>query len=112
MNGRMLLVCDTGDFTGKLLFAGRLPESRWRCTLGEVERVGNCVAICTAAEARACSSRAAATLIVWFASSACFSSALKSSSRKTLHHSPLATLFFNAPSRTDISTLHLHGAYP
>ena len=28
VNGRMLLVCDTADFTGKLLFAGRLLASQ------------------------------------------------------------------------------------
>src|SRR6266567_4918100 len=109
VNGSVMLVCDTGDLTGKLLLAGRLPERRWRCALGAVASVGNCVAICTAAEARACSIRAAAILIVWLASSACFSNALKSSSRKTLHHSPLGTLSLGAPSRQGSGTSHLAG---
>src|SRR5437879_13861189 len=47
--------------------------------------------------------------MVWFASSACFSSALKSSSPKTAHHSPLATPSFGALSRQGSATSHLAG---
>src|ERR1700682_286989 len=104
-----MLDCDTGDLTGKLLLPGLSPESRWRWALGEVERKGNCVEIWTAAEARACSSRAAETLMVWFASSACFSSALRSSSWKMLHHSPLARPSFGALSRQGSETSHFAG---
>src|SRR5882762_9227952 len=47
--------------------------------------------------------------MVWFASNACFSSALKSSSRKTLHHSPLAMPSFGVLSRHGSVTSHLAG---
>src|SRR6266567_7793661 len=105
----MLLDCDIAEFTGRLLLAGRLPESRWRSVLGVVERTGNCVAIRTAAEARACSSRAAATLMVWFASSDCLSRAPKSSSLKALHHGPLARPSLGALSRHGSATSHFAG---
>src|SRR6267154_5688002 len=61
------------------------------------------------AAARAWSRRAAETLMVWFASSACFSSAFNSSSPKTLHHSPLATPSFGALSRQGSETSHFAG---
>src|SRR5206468_3716639 len=44
-----------------------------------------------------------------FASSACFSSALNSSSAKTFHHSPLATPSFGALSRHGSDTSHFAG---
>src|SRR5947208_6729324 len=47
--------------------------------------------------------------MVWFASSACFSSALNSSSPNTLHHSPLATPSFGALSRQGSETSHFAG---
>src|SRR5260370_25592066 len=104
-----MLDCDTADLTGKLLLAGLSPESRWRWAFGEVERKGNCVEIWTAAEARAWSSRGAEILMVWFASSTCFSSALNSSSWKMLHHAPLARPSFGSLSRQGSGTSHFAG---
>src|SRR5437667_240555 len=94
-----MLLWETAPVIGKLLLLGRFPESRWRSALGEVESVGNCVATSSAAAARACSRRATATWMVWFASSVCFSRADSSSLSKTLHHSPLATPSLGALSR-------------
>src|SRR5207237_9010045 len=93
----------------ELLLLGRFPGSRWRSALGEVESVGNRVATSSAAAARACSRRATATWMVWFASSVCFSRADSSSLSKTLHHSPLATPSLGALSRHGSVTSHLAG---
>src|SRR5205823_14093400 len=101
--------CVTGLVTVKLLFGGRVPESRWRCTLGAVLSVGNNVEIWIAADARACSKWARATFSVWLSASACFSSAFKSSSLKTDHHSPLGNASFGALSRHGSATSHFAG---
>src|SRR6266550_2587584 len=109
VNGRVMFVCEIGPVVGVLPIVGRLPERRWRWTLGAVATFGNCVAIWIPAEALACSSRAAETLMVWLASSACFSSAPNWSSWKMLHHSPLARPSFGALSRQGSVTSHFAG---
>src|SRR6267154_3320406 len=78
---------------------GRLPESRCRSALGDVLTMGKLVETWMAAVARACSRRAKEIFKVWFADKACASSVLRSSSWKTVHHSPLGMASLGAPSR-------------